>query len=150
MYMVCESQYARVSDMMHQVTPAGTPMSSGPVLGKADAAERRQYIVIEDSPVRAPFSYGGRLPVVPPATTTKRRLELQLDPVKIARNDAHTRERRAREVELQERIRIIQNEVALLDMRTLQYDLEKKKMLDTWEQRQTKHLKQVTRMISSN
>ena len=38
---------------------------------------------------------------------------------------------------------MLQNEVALLDMRTLQYDLEKKKLLETWEQRQTKHLKQV-------
>jgi hypothetical protein len=127
-----------------------TLMSSGPVLGKADGAARREYIVIEGSPERAPFSFGDRLPVVPPAATTKRRLQLKLDPVKIARNDAHTRDRGVRGAKLQERIRLIQNEVALLDMRTLQYDLEKKKMLDTWEQRQTKHLKQVTRMISSN
>ena len=125
------------------MTPAGTPMSSGPVLGKAGGAVRRDYIVIDGSPERAPFSFGGKLPVVPPAPTTKRRLELQLDPVKIARNDAHTRDRGEREAKLEERIRKIQNEVALLDMRTLQYDLEKKKMIDAWEQRQTKHLKQV-------
>jgi hypothetical protein len=134
---------ARVNVTMQQIAPAGTLMSSEPVLGTAGGAAGREYIVIEDSPHRAPFSFGGRLPIVPPATTSKRRLELQLDPVKIARNDAHTRDRGVREAKLQERIRMIQNEVALLEMRTLQYDLEKKKMLETWEQRQTKHLKQV-------
>ena len=114
------------------------------VLDTAGEAACRQYIVIEDSPVRAPFSFGGRLPVVPPPVTTKRRLDLQLDPVKIARNDAHTQNRRVQEAKLEERIRVIQNEVTLLNMRTLQYDLEKKKMLESWEQRQTQHLKQVT------
>ena len=110
-------------------------MSSRPLLGKDGAV--REYIMVEDSPERAPSTF-----VYVPSPQRKRRLVLQLDHAKVACNDAHFQDRHIRK-DLEEKARLLCNESALLRMRTVQYDAEKRMMLKSWEQRHDKHFKQV-------
>ena len=110
-------------------------MSSGPLLGKDDAA--REYIVIEDSPERKSSAFG-RVELGHP----KRRLQLELDHAKLACNAAHVQDRQLRG-DLEEQARMLRNEAALLRMRTVKYEEEKELMLKSWEQRHNKHFKEV-------
>jgi hypothetical protein len=116
-------------------TPTQVTMSSTPLLGKDGAV--REYIMVEDSPERAPSAF-----VYVPSAQPKRRLVLQLDHAKIACNAAHYQDRHIRS-DLEEKARLLCNESALLRMRTVKYEQEKKMMLKSWEQRHDQHLKQV-------
>jgi hypothetical protein len=118
-------------------------MSSGPLLGK-DGAAAREYIIIDDSPERAPSAFGRVLFGQPNA---KRRLQLELDHAKLACNAAHVQDRQLRG-DLEEQARILRNEAALLRMRTVKYVEEKELVLKSWEQRHNKHIKEVRVMNS--
>ena len=111
-------------------------MSSDPFLGK-DVAAVREYIVIDDSPERAPSAFGRVLFGQP-----KRRLQIELDKAKLACNAAHVQDRQLRG-DLEEQARMLRNEAALLRIRTVKYEEEKELMLKSWEQRHKKHFKEV-------
>jgi hypothetical protein len=119
-------------------------MSRGLVCGK-DGGGPPEYIIIEDSPDRPPVvSFASLLPGSL-ANGTKRRLEPQLHRAKLVCDDAHIRDRQLRS-ELEERARMLRNEMALLRIRTVVYEKEKEKLLKTWERRHAKHFKEVLLM----
>jgi len=111
-------------------------MSSGPSLGN-DGAAVREYILIEDSPERAPSAFGRVLFDRP-----KRRLELELDHAKLACNATHIQDRQLRG-DLEGQACMLRNEATLLRMRTVKFEEEKELVLKSWEQRHNKHLKEV-------
>ena len=117
-------------------------MSRGLVHGKDGGTPDREFIIIEDSPDRPPVvSFASLLPASL-ANGTKRRLEPQLYRSKLVCDDTHIRDRQLRS-ELEERARMLRNEMALLRIRTVEYEKEKETLLKTWEQRHAKHFKEV-------
>lgn len=116
-------------------------MSRGLGFGKGGVGTP-EYIVIGDSPDRPPVvSFASLLPgsVV---NATKRRLEPQMHRAKLVCDETHIRDRQLRS-ELEERARMLRNEIALLRMRTVAYEKEKEQLLKSWERRHAKHFKEV-------
>jgi hypothetical protein len=116
-------------------------MSSTPLLGKDGAV--REYIMVEDSPERAPSAFV-YVPSAPPSSGHgKRRVTtMQLDPVKVACLDANMKDRELRGV-LEERMRQLKSESTLLDIRTTEFKAEKTRLMSGLSMRMASHMKQV-------